>query len=79
MKHNIGIKSEITNEELIRLVQQQHNKNNGNDNYPMDSIKKCLKITDLVEFAKYSATEDEFKAIISLFYELSNKQNVNKD
>jgi hypothetical protein len=38
-----------------------------------------LKITDLVEFAKSNATEDDFKKIISLFNKLSNNQNINKN
>ena len=65
LSYDAGLKREITSEELIRLIQKH--------NYPIDAIRECLKITDLVEFAKSNATEDDFKKIISLFNKLSNK------
>ena len=71
LSYDAGLKREITSEELIRLIQKH--------NYPKDAIRECLKITDLVEFAKSSATEDDFQKIISLFNKLSNKQTINKD
>ncbi len=71
LSYDAGLKRELTSEELIRLIQKH--------NYPIDAIRECLKITDLVEFAKSNATEDDFKKIISLFNKLSNKQNVNKN
>jgi len=71
LSYDAGLKREITSEELIRLIQKH--------NYPKDAIRECLKITDLVEFAKSNATEDDFKKIISLFNKLSNKQNINKN
>lgn len=79
MLNNIYIKIEITSFkyydlyiESRSLIQKQHN------NYPINIIKECLKITDLVEFAKSNATENDFKTIISLFDKLINKQNNNK-
>src|SRR5574339_1127074 len=71
LSYDAGLKREITSQELIRLIQKH--------NYPLDDIRDCLKITDLVEFAKSNATEDDFKKIISLFNKLSNKQNINKN
>jgi hypothetical protein len=71
LSYDADLKREITSEELIRLIQKH--------NYPIDTIRECLKITDLVEFAKSNATEDDFKKIISLFNKLSNKQNINKN
>jgi hypothetical protein len=71
LSYDAGLKREITSEELIRLIQKH--------NYPIGAIRECLKITDLVEFAKSSATEDDFQKIISLFNKLSNKQTINKD
>src|SRR5574339_944385 len=71
LSYDAGLKREITSQELIRLIQKH--------NYPIDTIRECLKITDLVEFAKSNATEDDFKKIISLFNKLSNKQNINKN
>ncbi len=65
------LKSELTSEELIRLIQIH--------NYPIIAIIEWLKNTDLVEFAKSNATEDDFKKIISLFNKLSNKPNINKN
>ena len=73
--NEIGIKEEITNEELIKILTRHQQ----NTDYPIESIKNSLKITDLVEFAKYNATEDEFKKIILLFYDLLKKQNSNKN
>src|SRR5438093_629809 len=67
LSHNSGIKREITSEELIRLIQK--------NNYPIDDIRECLKIADLVEFAKLNASEYDFKKIILLFNKLSNEQN----
>src|SRR5215208_1262283 len=72
LSHDTGLKREITSQELMRSI-QKHN------NYPIDAIRECLKITDLVEFAKSNATEDDFKKIISLFNKLSNKQTINKN
>ncbi|HKO40116.1 MAG TPA: hypothetical protein VJU85_02560 [Nitrososphaeraceae archaeon] len=68
LSHDAGLKREITSQELIRLIQQKHN------NYPLDAIRECLKTTDLVEFAKSNATEDDFKKIILLFNKLSSKE-----
>ena len=68
--NEIGIKEEITNEELIKILTRHQQ----NTDYPIEFIKNSLKITDLVEFAKYNATEDEFKKIILLFYDLLKKQ-----
>jgi hypothetical protein len=68
LSYDAGIKREITSEELIRLIQK--------NNYPIDDIRECLKITDLVEFAKLKATEYDFNKIISLFNKLSNEQNI---
>ncbi len=64
LSHDAGIKREITSEELIRLIQKY--------NYPIDDIRECLKITDLVEFAKLKPTESDFNKIISLFDKLTN-------
>ena len=71
LSYDAGLKREITSEELIRLIQKH--------NYPIDAIRECLKITDLVEFARSNATEDDFQKIISLFNKLSNKQTINKN
>jgi hypothetical protein len=70
LSYDAGLKREITSEELIRLIQKH--------NYPIDAIRECLKITDLVEFARSNATENDFQKIISLFNKLSNKQTINK-
>jgi len=72
LSQDTGLKKEITSEELLRLI-QKHNY------YPIDDIRECLKITDLVEFAKSNATEDDFKKITSLFNKLTDKQNINKN
>ncbi|HJT84593.1 MAG TPA: hypothetical protein VJ697_08930 [Nitrososphaeraceae archaeon] len=71
LSYDTGLQREVTSEELIRLIQK-------NNNYPINDIRDSLKITDLVEFAKYSANENDFKKIILLFNKLSNKQNVDK-
>ena len=71
LSYDAGLKREITSEELIRLIRKH--------NYPISDIRESLKITDLVEFAKSNATEDDFKNIISLFNKLINKQNINKN
>ncbi|MGB7674914.1 MAG: hypothetical protein WBL54_00150 [Nitrososphaeraceae archaeon] len=68
LSHDTGIKREITSEELIRLIPK--------DNYPINDIRECLKVTDLVEFAKLKATDYDFKKIISLFNKLSNQRNI---
>jgi hypothetical protein len=70
LSYDVGLKREITSEELIRLIQKH--------NYPIDDIRESLKITDLVEFAKSNATEHNFKKIRSLFNKFLNKQNINK-
>ncbi|MDR4511798.1 MAG: hypothetical protein MRJ93_08855 [Nitrososphaeraceae archaeon] len=70
LSYDAGFKRETTSEELIRLIQKH--------NYPIETIRECLKIIDLVEFAKSNTTPDDFKKIISLFNKLSNKQNINK-
>jgi len=62
------IKKEITNQELLQLIQ-------NNIKYPLDDIRDCFKITDLVQFAKSEPTESDFKKIISLFEKLVNKGN----
>jgi hypothetical protein len=71
LSYDADLKREITSEELIRLIRKH--------NYPISDIRESLKITDLVEFAKSNATEDDFKKIISLFHKLINKQNINKN
>ena len=71
MSYDADLKREITSEELIRLIRKH--------NYPIDDIRESLKITDLVEFAKSNATEDEFKKIIALFNKLSSKENINNN
>ena len=71
LSYDAGLQREVTSEELLRLIPK-------NNNYPIKDNRDSLKITDLVEFAKYSADENDFKKIISLFNELSNKQNVDK-
>ena len=71
LSYDADFKREITSEELIRLIRKH--------NYPISDIRESLKITDLVEFAKSNATEDDFKKIISLFNKLINKQNINKN
>ena len=71
LSYDAGLKREITSEELIRLIRKH--------NYPISDIRESLKITDLVEFAKSKATEDDFKNIISLFNKLINKRNINKN
>jgi len=71
LSYDADLKREITSEELIRLIRKH--------NYPIDDIRESLKITDLVEFAKSNATDDDFKKIISLFHKLINKQNINKN
>ena len=68
LSHDAGIKREITSEELIRLIPK--------DNYPINDIRECLKVTDLVEFAKLKATDYDFKKIISLFNKLLNQRNI---
>jgi hypothetical protein len=68
LSHDAGIKREITSEELIRLIPK--------DNYPINDIRECLKVTDLVQFAKLKATDYDFKKIISLFNKLSNQRNI---
>jgi hypothetical protein len=62
------IKKEITNQELLQLIQ-------NNIKYPLDDIRDCFKIVDLVQFAKSKPTESDFKKIISLFEKLVNKGN----
>ena len=71
LSYDAGLKREITSEELIRLIRKH--------NYPIPDIRESLKITDLVEFAKSNATEDDFKKIISLFNKLIKKQNIDKN
>ena len=68
--HELGIKREMTSEELLRLLEKS--------NYWLDDIRECLKITELVEFAKSNATEDDFKKIVSLFKKLSDEQKFSK-
>ncbi len=68
LRYDSGIKRETTSEELLRLIQK--------NNYPIDDIRECLKITDMIEFAKSKTSEDDFKKIITLFNNLSNQQNV---
>jgi len=62
------IKKEITNQELLQLIQ-------NNIKYPLDDIRDCFKITDLVQFARSEPTESDFKKIISLLEKLVNKGN----
>jgi hypothetical protein len=65
LSHHAGIKKEVSNEELVRLLQH--------DNYPVDEIRECLKIAEYVEFANSKATEDDLQKIVSLFNKLSEK------
>ena len=71
LSHDAGIKREITSEELIRLIPK--------DNYPINDIRECLKVTDLVEFAKLKVTDYDFKKIISLFNKLLNQRNIDNN
>lgn len=64
---NLGVKNEITNQELVQLIQ-----NKNNNNYPLDDIRDCLKLTDLVQFAKFKPTESDFKKIVALLDKLSS-------
>jgi hypothetical protein len=66
LSHEMGVKKEVTNERLIQLLP---------DNYPIEDIKACLGISDLVEFAKSEHEENDFKKIVSLFTKLSAKAN----
>jgi len=63
-----GIKKEITNQELVQLIQT-----NYSNKYPLENIRDCLKTSNLVQFAKFTPTESDFKKIISLFEKLTNK------
>ena len=61
-----GIKKEITHQELVQLIQ-------NNNMFPLDDIRDCFKIIDLVKFAKFEPAESDFRKIISLFEKLTNK------
>jgi hypothetical protein len=64
-----GIKKEITNQELVQLIQINNHK------YPLVDIRDCLKTIDLVQFAKFIPTESDFKKITSLLEKLTNNAN----
>lgn len=66
LRYEIGLKKELTNDELVQHIQ--------NSNFPVDEIKECLGISNLVEFAKSPAREDDYKKIISLFERLLNNK-----
>ena len=65
LSHKLGLKKEITNEELLKHL--------PDTSYPRNEIKKCLDQSALVEFAKNSPDENEFKKIITLTENLIKK------
>ena len=62
VSHDAGQKRELTNEELTQIISEEK--------YPVKEISECLKITELVEFAKAESTKDDFTRVVSLFEKL---------
>ena len=65
LSHKFELKKEITNEELFDFLKDP--------SYPVDAIKKYLNHSTLVEFAKNSPDENEFKNMIVLTESLFKK------
>lgn len=66
LSYETELKKEITNEELFSHIE--------NYDYPVEEVRQCLEISSLVEFAKLSATEDDYEKLISLFAKLSDSK-----
>ena len=64
LSHDIGVKKEMTNEELTQLIPKEK--------YPVEEIRECLKVAELIEFAKSKHSEEDFKKIVFLFEKLSH-------
>jgi len=62
LSYHHGLKKEMTNDELIRFLKQNH--------HTHDHIKQCLDLCSLVEFAKYSANESDFSTIVDITHRI---------
>jgi len=58
-----GIESELNNQELLKLLKKKENKS-------LAGARECLNLCSLVEFAKHSAREKEFKHLLDKAREL---------
>ena len=56
--HNIGIDTETSNEDLLRLMKIARK--------PLDKLKDCLNVSNLVVFAKHDSNTDEFMKILEI-------------
>jgi hypothetical protein len=56
--YDLGIKTELTNHELIKVLKQRK--------IDLKDTQECLNLTSLVEFAKYRANKDDFSSIIEI-------------
>ena len=65
-----AIKREATTQELTQLLQKNR--------YPLDDIRDCFKINDLVQFARYKPTDNDFKKIVSLIDKLTSFESSNE-
>ena len=65
LSYNIGQKREMTNKELIQIIPEEK--------YPVNEISECLKMTEVVEFAKAESTEEDFARVVSLFEKLTRQ------
>ncbi|MFH1013190.1 MAG: hypothetical protein V1769_01630 [Thermoplasmatota archaeon] len=57
LSYEHGIRKELTNDEVIRFLRTKK--------HPYTEIKQCFDVCSLVEFAKYTANDDDFSSIRS--------------
>jgi len=57
LSYEHGIRKELTNDEVIRFLRTKK--------HPYAEIKQCFDVCSLVEFAKYTANDDDFSSIRS--------------
>lgn len=61
--NKLGIKREITNKELLKILSRKKPKN-------YKDVKKCIEVCNLVQFAKHKTNKKEFEQIIKVVEEL---------
>ncbi|HMA83821.1 MAG TPA: hypothetical protein VKP59_06290 [Candidatus Thermoplasmatota archaeon] len=57
LSYEYGLKKEVTNEDILHFLKDKR--------FPYDEIKQCFEMCSLVEFAKYTGSDYDFKQVYS--------------
>ncbi|MBS3749537.1 MAG: hypothetical protein KGY67_07555 [Candidatus Thermoplasmatota archaeon] len=57
LSYEYGLKKEVTNEDILHFLKDKR--------FPYDEITQCFEMCSLVEFAKYTGSDHDFKQVYS--------------